>query len=158
MEKQAIVKELNSALEFFERSTRPLTDEHSDFRPNHEQMTVAQQIAHTAQTVDWFFEGAFRPEGFDMDFAAHGKALEGIKSVSEARTWLRKSFASAIQAAESHSQEEWEAPMAEGPIMGGEPRSAIIGAIMDHTAHHRGALTVYSRVLGLKPPMPYGDM
>jgi hypothetical protein len=28
----------------------------------------------------------------------------------------------------------------------------------DHTAHHRGALTVYSRLLGKVPKMPYADM
>ncbi|NJL28826.1 MAG: hypothetical protein HC897_13505 [Thermoanaerobaculia bacterium] len=39
--------------------------------------------------------------------------------------------------------------------MGGKPRAAIIGAIVDHTAHHRGTLTVYSRLLGYVPPMPY---
>ena len=46
----------------------------------------------------------------------------------------------------------------EGPIMGGLPRMAIFGAITDHTAHHRGALTVYARLQGVVPPMPYGDM
>jgi uncharacterized damage-inducible protein DinB len=28
--------------------------------------------------------------------------------------------------------------------------------MVEHTAHHRGALTVYSRKLGKVPPMPYG--
>jgi uncharacterized damage-inducible protein DinB len=48
--------------------------------------------------------------------------------------------------------------MAELPkdgVMGGAPRIAIVGAIADHTAHHRGALTVYARLLGVVPPMPY---
>ena len=38
-------------------------------------MTVAQQVAHAAQTIDWFIEGASRPEGFDLDFEKHAKAL-----------------------------------------------------------------------------------
>jgi uncharacterized damage-inducible protein DinB len=42
--------------------------------------------------------------------------------------------------------------------MGGVPRFAITNALTDHTAHHRGALTVYARLLGLVPPMPYMDM
>jgi uncharacterized damage-inducible protein DinB len=49
------------------------------------------------------------------------------------------------------------APIADGPIMGGAPRMAIFGAITDHTAHHRGALTVYARLGGAVPPMPYAD-
>jgi uncharacterized damage-inducible protein DinB len=35
---------------------------------------------------------------------------------------------------------------------------AIFGAITDHTAHHRGALTVYARLNGIVPPMPYMEM
>ena len=42
-----------------------------------------------------------------------------------------------------------------GPIMGGMPRMAILGAITDHTAHHRGALSVYTRLNGVVPPIPY---
>ena len=57
----------------------------------------------------------------------------------------------------SKSNAELTAPIAAGPIMGGAPRMAIISAITDHTAHHRGALTVYARVSGLVPPMPYMD-
>ena len=34
---------------------------------------------------------------------------------------------------------------------------AIFSGITDHTAHHRGALTVYARVQGIVPPMPYMD-
>ena len=43
----------------------------------------------------------------------------------------------------------------EGPVMGGAPRLAIVNAITDHTAHHRGTLTVYSRLRGHTPAMPY---
>jgi uncharacterized damage-inducible protein DinB len=39
--------------------------------------------------------------------------------------------------------------------MGGLPRQCIVGAISDHTAHHRGALGVYARLLGRVPAMPY---
>ena len=42
--------------------------------------------------------------------------------------------------------------------IGGIPRIAIIGSITDHTAHHRGALSVYARLNGVVPPMPYMDM
>ena len=42
--------------------------------------------------------------------------------------------------------------------MGGAPRFAIAGAITDHTAHHRGALTVYARLNQMTPPDPCCDM
>ncbi len=31
----------------------------------------------------------------------------------------------------------------------------MISAITDHTSHHRGALSVYARLLGKVPAMPY---
>jgi len=37
----------------------------------------------------------------------------------------------------------------------GAPRAAVVSGIADHTAHHRGALSVYARLIGKEPPMPY---
>ena len=51
------VKQLFASKDFFERSTRVLEEADSEFRPNPEMMTAAQQVAHTAQTLDWFVEG-----------------------------------------------------------------------------------------------------
>ncbi len=42
-------------------------------------------------------------------------------------------------------------------IGGDLPRIAIVGAMAEHMAHHRGALSVYARLLGYAPPMPYAD-
>ena len=33
--------------------------------------------------------------------------------------------------------------------------AAVINGITDHSAHHRGALAVYARLLGKEPAMPY---
>lgn len=80
-----------------------------------------------------------------------------MRSLSEARQRLERAFAAGRASIASHTREEWEALLPPGPIMGGMPRFAILGAIRDHTAHHRGALTVYARLLGKAPPMPYMD-
>ena len=58
---------------------------------------------------------------------------------------------------DQQSAETLLSALPEGPIMGGEPRAAVVGAICEHTAHHRGALSVYARLLGKVSPMPYGD-
>ena len=50
-------KQLLASKEFFERSTRVLDEADSGFGPQAEMMTVARQVAHTAQTLDWFIEG-----------------------------------------------------------------------------------------------------
>lgn len=138
------------------RSTRVLEEADSNFRPQAESMTVAQQVAHTAQTLDWFIQGASRPEGFDLDFEAHAKALESVVSLTAARQMLEEAYTHAIDFIKSCSPEDLARPLPDGPVMGGQPVSDIVWSMVDHTSHHRGALTVYSRLLGKVPVMPYG--
>lgn len=154
---QALI-DIDAAHEYFSRSTRNLTEAHSSLVPAPGTMTAAQQVAHAAQTIDWFMEGAFRPEGFDLDFDAHAKAVEAVTSLAEARAWFDRAFAAAKVKIGGMSDQELAAPIADGPIMGGAPRMAVVSAITDHTAHHRGALTVYARLVGIVPPMPYMEM
>ena len=159
MTPQVLAGQVRGIKEFFDRSTRCLTEAHAHYKPTEEMMTVAQQVAHVAQTFDWFIEGAFhRPDGFDMDFENHMKPVLACSSLAEARAWLDRSVQRAIDEIGSKSMEELMAPLPPGPVMGGAPRLAIISGLDDHTAHHRGVLTVYSRLLGLVPPMPYMDM
>src|SRR6266566_9439029 len=85
---QLLANQLLASKEFFERSTRVLEEADSEFRPREGMMTAAQQVAHTAQTLDWFIQGASRPEGFDLDFEKHAMALETMTSLAEARRML----------------------------------------------------------------------
>jgi len=149
-------KQILASKQFFDRSTSVLEEADSNFRPQKEMMTVAQQIAHTAQTLDWFVEGVSRPEGFDLNFEEHAKEVQAVTSLAAARKWLERSFANAVEFFRSCGPEKLSAPLPPGPIMGGQPMSDIVWAVVEHTAHHRGALTVYSRQIGKVPPMPYG--
>jgi uncharacterized damage-inducible protein DinB len=148
--------QLLASKDFFDRSTRVLDESDSGFRPREGMMTVAQQVAHAAQTLDWFVEGASSANGFDLDFEKHAKAVQSVTSLAAAREWMEKAYANAIQFLRSRSAEELAQPLPAGPIMGGQPISDIVWAMVEHTAHHRGALTVYSRELGKVPVMPYG--
>jgi uncharacterized damage-inducible protein DinB len=147
--------QLLASKEFFERSTRVLDEADSEFRPQEGTMTVAQQVAHTAQTLDWFVEGASRSEGFDLDFEKQAKAVADVTSLTAARQMLETAYANAIRFLRSRSPEDLAQPLPAGPVMGGQPISDIVWAMVEHTAHHRGVLTVYSRLIGKVPPMPY---
>lgn len=149
--------ELRSTKEFFDRSTRCFDEGDSTFTPVPTAYTVAQHVAHTAQTIDWFLDGAFNPKGMSTNFEAHEHDTREVTSLKVAREWLDRSFASAIALFELKSMAELSKPIAPG-IMGGAPRFAIVGGIVDHTAHHRGALTVYARLAGKKPAMPYMEV
>ena len=148
--------QLVASKDFFDRSTRVLDEGDSQFCPRDGMMSVAQQVAHAAQTLDWFVQGASRPEGFDLDFETHAKALAAMTSLAAARQALEAAYSNAITFLRSRTPEDLAKPLPAGPIMGGQPVSDIVWAMVEHTAHHRGALTVYSRLLGKTPPMPYG--
>jgi uncharacterized damage-inducible protein DinB len=150
-----LAADLRNIREYFVRSTRNLAEEDSGFAPAPGMFTAAQVVAHVAQTVEWFFDGAFRPEGFSTDWEGMEREVRAITSLTEARRWLDRAFAAGEAVIAAHSAADWEAPLPDGPIMGGAPRFAILGAIRDHSAHHRGALTVYTRLRGKVPPMPY---
>jgi len=156
--KPGLYGQLAAMKEYFDRSTRVLEEADSKFAPKEGMFTAAAQVAHVAQTVEWFLNGAFSASGFDLDFETMDKAVRGCTSLAAARQWWEKACATAKAAIDAHSDEEWTSPLPPGPIMGGLPRFTIFGALTDHSAHHRGALTVYSRLLGKVPPMPYMEM
>lgn len=152
---QVKIKELRTIEQFFNTSTNCLNEEDSSFRPTEGQMTVSQQIAHVARTIDWFTDALTDPKGFDLDFESHLNEAKKCNSLNEARKWFARSISRTVAVLETLSEEALMAPLPQGPVMGGAPKIAILGAISDHTAHHRGALTVYSRLLGKTPEMPY---
>ena len=82
--------QLAASQDFFDRSTRVLNEADSGFRPREGMMTAAQLVAHAAQTLDWFLEGASRPEGFDLDFEKHARELERVSSLGAARRFSRR--------------------------------------------------------------------
>jgi uncharacterized damage-inducible protein DinB len=143
--------------DYFNRSTRALTEANSSFAPAPGTFTAAAMVAHAAQTIDWFFNGAFAEAGFDLNFEQLDKDVRACTSLDAARKWFNAATDRAKATAAAHSAEEWVAALPPGPIMGGLPRCTIVNALTDHTAHHRGALSVYARLLGLVPPMPYMD-
>ena len=158
MAKEALLGQLAAMKEYFDRSTRVLEEADSGFVPREGMYTAAQLIAHVAQTVEWFVQGAFAAGGFDLDFERLDKEVRGVTSLASARAWMERACAGAKAVVEANADRAWAELLPPGPIMGGEPRSAVFGALTDHTAHHRGALSVYSRLLGKTPPMPYMDM
>ncbi len=147
--------QLLASKEYFERSTGVLDEADSEFRPREGMMTAAQQVAHVAQTLDWFIEGVSRTEGFDLDFEKLGKEVAAVNSLAAARQSLDAAYQNAVHFFRSHTAADLARPLPPGPVMGGQPLSDIAWAMVEHCAHHRGALTVYSRLLGKVPPMPY---
>jgi len=155
MMKEGLLVQLDTVREFFHNSTACLEEKDSTFAPHEGMFTVAQQIAHTAQSIDWFVAGGFG-SGFGLNFEKHIAETNACTSLAKAMDWFDRSVAEAKETIGSKSDAELLAPIPEGPIMAGAPRMAVVAGLADHTAHHRGALGVYARALGKTPAMPYG--
>jgi len=119
-------------------------------------MTAAQQVQHLALTVRWFAEGAFGG-GFDTDFEKLEAGNPPGITWAEAMHNINTAYDDYIAFLVTLTSGELDAAIPENPIFPeGTPRSAVVIAQGEHTAHHRGALTVYLRLLGIVPPMVYG--
>ena len=154
--KSEALKEIDSTRRFFARTTRCLGEAEAGFRATPETMTVAQQVAHAAQVVDWFREGAME-DRWDMDFEAAMKVTDGVTSLAEARLWMDNAWERIRTRIEASTDAELDSPMADNPILGVRRRYHVVEALADHTGHHRGALAVYARLAGKVPEMPYAD-
>lgn len=148
-------KNLEFARKCFDNSTRVLAEEDGSFAPFPEAMTVTGQVVHVAQTLDWLREGGF--DGvWEMEFEAMAKEGAKVSSLAEARKMLDGAWTRFFAVIDGATDAVLAAEMPANPIMQG-PRYEVIGGAVDHTAHHRGALSVYARLRGKTPAMPYGD-
>ena len=155
-DQKTLATRLRTSLKYFRGTASGFEEGDSEFAPEPEMFTVAAQVAHVADTVDWFVEGAFGG-GWDMDFAGIEARIRAVTSLAEANAWLDRAFEAAVRAVEAATDEELRAPVPDDRMMKGMPRAGIVNGIVDHTAHHRGSLAVYLRVMGRKPVMPYGE-
>jgi uncharacterized damage-inducible protein DinB len=149
-----LVLELNNTLKFFKTTISIFDAGDATFAPQPDLYTVAGHIAHVADSVDWFVEGGFG-KGWDMDFAQAIAKAKAVTSLDEAKAWLERAFAHAVKVVGQASDATLFEPIPDARIMEGAPRLAVVSGVMDHTAHHRGALSVYARLLGKVAPMPY---
>ena len=91
MAQNAYAAPIKQALQFLSRTCSVFKEEDSGFAPDPGMFTVAQQIAHVAQTIDWFIVGGFSDQGFDLDFAAHHTAVRQHNSLEKSFGWLVRS-------------------------------------------------------------------
>lgn len=83
--------------QFFDRGTSCFDEKDSGFAPRPEMYTVAQHVAHTAQTVEWFIDGAFSSKGFNLDFNAHLSEVKKVTSLNAARAWMDRATKKALE-------------------------------------------------------------
>ena len=149
-----LVEELESTQKFFNTTLSVFEPDDAGFAPYPELYTVAGHVAHAADSIDWFIEGAFG-DGWDMDLEGSIAKAKAVTSLQEANEWLERSFVNATAVVGKASDQVLFEAIPDTKIMEGAPRMAVISGIVDHTAHHRGSLAVYARLIGKQAPMPY---
>lgn len=154
--KAEALAELDGTRRFFDRSTSALEESDSTFRATPQTMTVASQVAHVAQTLDWFREGALHDQ-WNLDWEKLTAATHAVTSLADARRWLAEAWGRLRTEVAAASVERLSEILPDNPILPGRPRLHLVGAVVDHCAHHRGSLAVYARLLGKTPPMPYAE-
>lgn len=169
----------------FRRTMDCFADADATFRPAPGMLTVADQVLHVINSNEYMLSGLFGPfdgigpasrwqAGFgDLswvqyantgDFDAH---LPASPELVAART-------SVVAALELFDQacfivslvlgqkrpEELAAPLPPNPLfpVDGLTCEDLLESMLDHTAHHRGALSQYARLLGHDPKLPYYDL
>ena len=157
MNSKTAVEIITKERKFLDNILRDLKPEHGGFRPVDEMMTVSQQIKHIALTTRWFYSKAL---GTGFDFASFEEYLEEMKkpiTLREALDLLNETYDESISAFEKMTGEEFDEVVKDDPMLGTFRKSDMILYNNEHTAHHRGALSVYLRLKGITPRMIYAE-
>lgn len=158
MEKHPAVSILDTMQKMFNRTVSVLDDADSAFMPAEGMYNTAQQLRHTWMTLDWFTDASHNAGAFDLDFEEHERKVREAGSVEREKA----EFDAAVQRAREHfgglTAEQLQQHMPDNPVFVDTPVFDLVGAIADHTSHHRGSLAVYARLRGKQPPMPYDDL
>ncbi|QDE68256.1 MULTISPECIES: DinB family protein [Myxococcus] len=177
------VQKLRKHREYFHRTLECFRDGDASFRLTQESMTAAGQVLHAAAAIEYFLSGLFgtfegwstmsqRQRGFvDMSWAQSANTSpqerndtpelqEAGRSLKKAAELFDRSMDSASAMFGARTMEELtQAPLLPNPLFPPWFTAAQVFELMlDHTAHHRGALSQYARGLGLEPKIPYFDM
>jgi uncharacterized damage-inducible protein DinB len=119
-----------------------------DWRPTPESFSLGQQLAHIAQTEDYYtrglFEGEWRPELLRFDTAPRGRAA--------VRTYfgqVRTRFAAHLDAM---SATDLDAPRDAPDAPPGLTLRWWLWFVLEHEIHHKAQAAVYLRQMGLTAP------
>jgi uncharacterized damage-inducible protein DinB len=124
-----------------------------NFRPNPEEMTFGQPMAHIASaniSACSNASGLTRP-GLSPKLAEWAKSAQKVDvSKDSALPFLTESFAFCDKAMASMTPDRLDTVV--GPPARNLTGFEWLWAYFTHTAHHRGQAEVYLRVRGIKPP------
>jgi uncharacterized damage-inducible protein DinB len=151
--KDALSRHWKTSGEFTVAVAEAMPADSYNFRPNVEEMTYGQLMAHIASanvSACANASGMTRPE-LPAGLAAWSKAQQKTDvSREDAVGFLRQAFAFCDTAIASITPERLD--NIQGPANRKLTGFEWLWSYFTHTAHHRGQAEVYLRVKGIKPP------
>ena len=152
--KDALVKHWKTSGEFTIAVAEAMPAEDYNFRPNPEEMSFGQLMAHIGVADEGacaVASGLPHPEmPAKISEWAKAKAPKPEVSKDDAVAFLKESFDFCNKAVAAMTPERLDS--IEGPPARNMTGFEWLLAYFTHTAHHRGQAEVYLRVKGIKPP------
>lgn len=128
-----------------------------EWRPHEKSMTLGRLVTHLAELPGW---GASLVETNEYDLSQRPATEQTDLTLDAARARFEANVAAMRQAILSRTDPELLAPWtlkSEGRELFTAPRLvALRTLLLEHSAHHRGQLTVYLRLLDVPLPPLFG--
>ena len=129
-----------------------------DWQPHEKSMSLGALASHIAETPTWL--GSMMEDVFDFEAGMKDYKPFAAADRAELLAAFEENLAGATALLEDKNDEfmrrVWKGVKGDKELMAG-PRGAIARSILvHHTAHHRGQLTVYLRLLDVPVPQTYG--
>jgi uncharacterized damage-inducible protein DinB len=121
-----------------------MPEEHYDFQPTEEIKSFKAQAAHIVGSFNFQMEFIGYPNLAKVDETSKATVIESYTKVFEVIIAHIKTLNT------KNLQEEIT------PFYGKSTKSRMLNLMDNHLAHHRGQLTVYLRLKGVKPPKYVG--
>jgi uncharacterized damage-inducible protein DinB len=151
----SIIAELEQEAKTTRRVLERLPDAHWDWKPHEKSMPLGK-LGHHVATLPGFFSEVALADSFDVVNSKRENSANCAEVLQRHDAGLAAALKNLPKIDDTLAMGNWSF-LREGKPMMTMPRIALIrGLLMNHWIHHRGALTVYLRLLNVPVPPIYG--
>jgi len=151
MKTSTLLKVLETRFKGTRRMIAAIPADKLDFRPTADMMTARQLALHLMGNYSFLLSGLGENNWSLEAFRTGGEELTRDELVSS----FDALYQEAKEKVKSFPDDAFELRVK--PFGVEQKISSIVQGIGEHEVHHRGQLTVYLRLMNIKPPEVYGD-
>ena len=154
MSAHQFIKELEAEAASTRKCLANITEDQFEFKPHPTSMSMGYLASLVAEIPLWI---TYMVKEGEIEFSTF-KHRE-IKTNADLTTAFDENLSGAIQALSTATNEQLNKTFelkANGQLLYSQKVADYIGPTINHWVHHRGQLTVYMRMSGIKVPSIYG--